>query len=91
MAETFSMLSYVDSSNVEPTASVPTELTNRVLGDLRGAGQLQRCRQRVRAVGFGVVGAIAAAVILVIVFSGVATPTRPVERTFALSRTGHAP
>jgi predicted anti-sigma-YlaC factor YlaD len=84
MAGTYSMLSYVDPSNVEPTASVPTDLTNKVLGDLRGAGQLLRRRQRARVVGLGVVGAIAAALILVIVFSGNAAPKKPVERTFAL-------
>ena len=84
MAETFSTLRFVDPSNVEPTASVPFELANRVLGDLRSATALQRRRQRVMVAAIGTLGAIAVALILVIVFAGNATPTKPVERTFAL-------
>ena len=84
LAMTFSMLQFVDPSTVEPTASVPSGLTNRVLGDLRSGAQRQRRRQRVRAAGIGVVGAVAAALILVIVFSGGSAPTKPVERTLAL-------
>jgi predicted anti-sigma-YlaC factor YlaD len=84
MATTFSMLRFVDPSNVEPTASVPIDLTNRVLGDLRSGARVQRRRQRVKAAGIGVVGALAAALILVTVFSGNGAPTKPVERTVAL-------
>jgi len=84
MATTFSMLRYVDPTTVEPTASVPIGLTNRVLGDLRKGGLTKRRRNRVRVAGIGAVGAIAAAVILVIVFAGGAGPTKPVERTLAL-------
>jgi predicted anti-sigma-YlaC factor YlaD len=84
LAMTLSMLQLVEPSTVEPTASVPSGLTNRVLGDLRSGAQRQRRRQRVRAAGIGVVGALAAALIVVIVFSGGSAPTKPVERTLAL-------
>ena len=84
MATTYSMLQYVDPATVEPTASVPSGLTNRVLRDLRSGATLQRRRQRLRAASIGVAGALAAALILVIVFSGGSSPTKPVERTLAL-------
>ncbi|MHB8380380.1 MAG: zf-HC2 domain-containing protein [Acidimicrobiales bacterium] len=90
VATTFSLLRYVDPATVEPTASVPIELTNKVLGDLRRAARAQRRRLRVRVAGGGVLGAVAAAVILAIVFSGRATPTRPLERTLALRGTAAA-
>lgn len=84
MATTFSVLRYVDPATIEPTASVPIDLANRVLGDLRSGARVQQRRQRVRSAGIGVVGVLAAALILVIVFSGGAAPTKPVERTLAL-------
>ncbi|MGC2486678.1 MAG: zf-HC2 domain-containing protein, partial [Acidimicrobiales bacterium] len=34
MTETVAMLKYVDPASIEPTASVPPDLTARVLGDL---------------------------------------------------------
>ena len=90
MVTTFSLLRYVDPTTVEPTASVPMGLTNRVLGNLRSGALVQRRRQRVRAAGIGVVGALAAAIVLVIVFSSGGAPTKPVERTLAMRGTTSA-
>jgi predicted anti-sigma-YlaC factor YlaD len=84
MTTTFSMLAYVDPATIEPTASVPSDLTNRVLGDLRSAARAQHRQRRVWVSSVGVLGAVAAALILVIVFSGGTPPSKPVERTLAL-------
>jgi len=84
MAETFSMLRHVDPSTVEPTALVPITLSNKVLGDLRERARVDRRQRRVRVAGLGLVGAMAAALIIVIVVAGGHTPTKPVERTLAL-------
>ncbi len=81
LADTFSMLAYVDPTNVTPTASVPPELTERVLGDLLDGGRLHR-RRRTRVTLASAVGLLAAAAVLIAVFS--AGPSAPTERTLAL-------
>jgi predicted anti-sigma-YlaC factor YlaD len=88
MSSTAAMLAYVDPASVEPTALVAPELAQRVLGDLRSAGALQRRRRRVRAGAATLVGAIAAALILVTVLSGTTPSTT--QRTLALGPTAAA-
>jgi predicted anti-sigma-YlaC factor YlaD len=82
MAQTHKLLSYIDPAAVAATARVPAELTDRVLGDLRRGGQHQRTR-RVRLLASSGVGLIAAALVLVALFSSNATPP-PTHRTLAL-------
>lgn len=82
IGETFKTLSYVDRAAVESTAAVPPSLLDRVLGDLHGAGVLQRRRRRVKVAALASVGAVAASLLLVGVFS--ARPASPVQRTVAL-------
>jgi hypothetical protein len=84
LTETVAMLKYVDRSSVEPTASVPPSLTGRVLGDLHEVGVVQRRRRRRVAAMTGLVGALAAALILVAVFSSSRAAT-PSERAMALN------
>jgi predicted anti-sigma-YlaC factor YlaD len=81
-AQTFRLLSYVDPAAVAATASVPAELADRVLGELRRGAQQRRSR-RARVLAMTGVGLIAAAFILVALFSGSSTPT-PTHRTMAL-------
>jgi hypothetical protein len=83
LTETVAMLKFVDRSSVEPTASVPPALTARVLGDLHDVGVAQRRRRRVTVVAAGLVGALAAALILVAVFSSTRAGA-PSERALAL-------
>jgi predicted anti-sigma-YlaC factor YlaD len=83
LTETVAMLKYVDRSSVEPTASVPPSLTARVLGDLHEVGVAQRRRRRTVVAMTGLVGALAAALILVAVFSG-SHAAAPSERALAL-------
>ena len=85
MSSTVAMLDYVDPTSVEPTAQVAPELAERVLGDLRRAGALQRRRRRVTASAVSVVGAIAAALILFTLLSGTSPSTN--QRTLALGPT----
>jgi hypothetical protein len=87
MAETIALLKFVDSSAMQSTASVSPELTNRVLGDLRGASATQRRRRRVSAVSLGTIGLVAAALILAFVLSSNAPTTTLTERTLALQGT----
>ncbi len=70
LGETAAMLQFVDRSAVEPTAHVSPELSERVLGDLRRAGERERRRRRTGAVSFCLAGAAAAALVLVFVLSG---------------------
>ncbi len=84
LTETVAMLKYVDRTSIESAASVPPDLTARVLGDLHGGGVAQRRRQRTRVGVTGLVGAIAAAFILVVVFSGSSSSRLPNERVLAL-------
>jgi predicted anti-sigma-YlaC factor YlaD len=81
-AQTFKLLSYIDPVAVAATASVPAELTNRVLGELHRGAQRRRT-QRARVVLLAGVGLVAAAFLLVALFSGSSTPT-PTHRTMAL-------
>jgi predicted anti-sigma-YlaC factor YlaD len=81
-AQTFKLLSYIDPEAVAATALVPTELTDRVLGELRRGAQQRRAR-RTRVISMAGVGLIAAAFILVALFSGSSTPA-PTHRTLAL-------
>jgi hypothetical protein len=82
MTETAAMLKFVDPSSIEPTASVPPDLTARVLGELHDVG-VTRHRRRAAVVLGGFVGALAATLILVAVFS--ASPSSvPSERALAL-------
>jgi predicted anti-sigma-YlaC factor YlaD len=83
IADTFETLGYVDRVAVESTAAVPPALLDRVLGDLYGAGVLQRRHRRVRVAALAGVGAVAASLIVVGVFSARPT-TLPVQRTVAL-------
>jgi predicted anti-sigma-YlaC factor YlaD len=82
LTETVAMLKYVDRSSVEPTASVPPSLTARVLRDLHEVGVVQRRRRRTVVAMTGLVGALAAALILVAVFSG--SHAAPSQRALAL-------
>jgi hypothetical protein len=83
ITETVAMLKYVDRSSVEATASVPADLTARVLGDLHSAGVAKRRRRRVGVAVTGFVGALAAALILIAVFTG-SNAAAPSERAMAL-------
>ena len=83
LTETVAMLKYVDRASVQPTASVPPSLTARVLGDLHEVGVVQRRRRRTVAAVTGLVGALAAALILVAVFSS-SHAAAPSERALAL-------
>jgi predicted anti-sigma-YlaC factor YlaD len=83
ITETVAMLKYVDRSSVEATASVPADLTARVLGDLHSAGVAKRRRRRVGVAVTGLVGALAAALILIAVFTG-SNAAAPSERAMAL-------
>jgi hypothetical protein len=83
ITETVALLKYVDRSSVESMASVPPDLTARVLGDLHSAGVVHRRRRRVAVAVSGVVGALAAALILVAVFTS-SSASPPVERAMAL-------
>jgi hypothetical protein len=87
MAETASLLKFVDPSAMHSTASVSTELADRVLGDLRGASMTQRRRRRMRVASFGTLSLAAAVLILVIVFSSSAPTGKSNERTLALRGT----
>jgi predicted anti-sigma-YlaC factor YlaD len=84
-AETYRMLGFVDPTNVTPTASVPPELTDRVLRGLHEGGRHLRRRQQVRASVIGISVAAAAALALVVVFGLHSTP--PAQRTLALRGT----
>jgi predicted anti-sigma-YlaC factor YlaD len=88
MSSTASLLAYVDPASIEPTALVAPELAQRVLGDLRRAGAMERRRRRVALSAASLVGAIAAALILVAVFSGSSPSTT--QRTLALGPTAAA-
>ncbi len=82
LTETVAMLKYVERSAIEPTASVPPSLTARVLGDLHEVGVAQRRRRRV-TMAAGLVGALAAALILIAVLSS-SHDAVPSERALAL-------
>jgi predicted anti-sigma-YlaC factor YlaD len=82
LGETADLLQFVDPSAVEPTANVPPELSERVLGDLRRAGERERRRRRTSVTSMCLAGAAAAALVLVIVLSG-GSPSVP-SRTLAL-------
>lgn len=83
LTETVAMLKFVDRSSLEPTASVPPSLTARVLGDLHDVGVAQRRRRRTVAAMTGLAGALAAALILIAVFSS-SHAAAPSERALAL-------
>jgi predicted anti-sigma-YlaC factor YlaD len=82
LASTVAMLAYVEAASIEPTALVPPELSARVLGDLHRAAAMERRRRRIIVSGASLVGAIAAALILIAVLSGTSPTTN--ERTMAL-------
>lgn len=86
MTETAAMLKFVDPSSIEPTASVPPDLTARVLGELHDVGVSRHRRRRAVVVLGGFVGALAAALILVTVFS-TSPSSNPTERSLALGGT----
>ncbi len=83
MTETAAMLKYVDPSAIEPTASVPPDLTVRVLGELHAGGVGRRRRRRALVATSGLLGALAAALILVTVLS--TPPSPPGQRALDLS------
>jgi predicted anti-sigma-YlaC factor YlaD len=82
LGETAGMLAFVDRAAVEPTANVSPELSERVLGDLRRAGERERRRRRTSVVSLCCAGAAAAALVLVVLLSS-GSPTAP-SRTMAL-------
>jgi predicted anti-sigma-YlaC factor YlaD len=82
LAETGAMLQYVDPAAVEPTAHVPAELSERVLGDLRRSGERDRRRRRTAIVSLSLTGAAAAALVLSLVLTSASTA--PLSRTLAL-------
>jgi predicted anti-sigma-YlaC factor YlaD len=83
MTETVAMLGLVDRASVEPTAQVSPELSDKVLGNLRRSSLGQRRSRTARYVTFGVIGAVAAALVLIVAFSTKSVVTPP-ERTLAL-------
>jgi predicted anti-sigma-YlaC factor YlaD len=85
LGETADLLQFVDPSAVEPTANVPPELSERVLGDLRRAGERERRRRRTSVTSLCLAGAAAAALVLVIVLSS-GSASVP-SRTLALQGT----
>jgi hypothetical protein len=80
--ETAAMLEFVDPSAVVPTAHVSPELSERVLGDLRRAGERERRRRRTSVFSLCLAGAAAAALVLVVILSN-GSPAVP-SRTLAL-------
>jgi predicted anti-sigma-YlaC factor YlaD len=83
LGETAALLELVDRSAVEPTAHVSPELSERVLGDLRRAGERDRRRRRTSVVSLCLAGAAAAALVLVVLLSS-GSPVVP-SRTLALT------
>lgn len=83
LGEAAAMLEFVDRSAVTPTAHVSPELSERVLGDLRRAGERDRRRRRTSVISLCLAGAAAAAIVLAVLFSG-GTPSVP-TRTLALT------
>ena len=81
-AETYRLLGYVDPANVTPTASVPPDLTDKVLRHLHEEGRQLRRRRRLRVGVTSGIGLIAAALILIAVLS--ANTSTPTQRTLAL-------
>jgi Putative zinc-finger len=84
MTETVALLKFVDGASVEPTASVPPDLTARVLGDLHAAGVAKRRRRRAGVITTGLVGVLAAALIVVLVVLGSNVTPSPTQRALAL-------
>jgi len=80
--ETAAMLQFVHAAAVEPTARVSPELSERVLGDLRRAGERDRRRRRTSVISLCFAGAAAAALVLVVLLSS-GSPSVP-SRTLAL-------
>ena len=83
LEETCAVLAHVDSRAVAPTASVPAELTAKLLGDLRRVEVHQLRAARTRVAGLAGIGLVAAALILVGIISATSV-TPPAQRTFAL-------
>jgi len=81
MTETFTLLEHVDAGAIAASALVSPGLSEKVLRDLHRAGARQR---RTRIVAVAGVGAIAASLLLVGLFTGSSTPA-PLQRTVALS------
>ncbi len=92
LAETAALLQFVDPAAVEPTARVSPELSERVLGDLRRAGERERRRRRTGVVSLCLAGAAAAALVLVLVLSngGPAVTSRTVALKGSSSVTAKA-
>jgi hypothetical protein len=84
ITETAAVLKYADPASVETMASVPPDLTKRVLGELHSAGVATRRGRRTGVAIAGLVGALAAALILVTVFAS-SHSTQPRERAMALA------
>jgi hypothetical protein len=87
LGETAAMLEFVDRSAVEPTAHVSPELSERVLGDLRRAGERDRRRRRTSVLSLCLVGAAAAAIVLAVLLTsgGPTVPTRTLALTGSVS------
>jgi predicted anti-sigma-YlaC factor YlaD len=83
MTETFALLEHVDAGAIAASASVSPELSERVLRELHRAGVHQRRTRIVRVASVSCVGALAASLILVGVFSGTSKPA-PQQRAVAL-------
>ena len=83
MTETFSLLEHVDAGAIAASTSVSPELSQRVLRDLHRVGVHQRRTRIVRVVSVACVGAIAASLIFVGLFTAKSAPA-PLQRTVAL-------
>jgi Putative zinc-finger len=75
LAQTASVLAFVDRDELSSTGTLPPALTERVLGALHDDALAARRRRRVRAgAGFAVAGAIAAALALLVALGSTPTP-----------------
>ncbi|HEV7958934.1 MAG TPA: zf-HC2 domain-containing protein [Acidimicrobiales bacterium] len=82
LTETAAMLQFVDPAAVEPTARVSAELSARVLGDLRRAGEREHRRRRTSVVSLCLSAAAAVVLVLALVLAGGGSV--PQSRTLAL-------
>jgi len=83
MKRTYDVLGYADPAAVSSTASIPPDLTEKVLQDLRRGAASQRRGRRVRASALAG-GLVAAAIILVAIFNNTTFAPTQVQRSVAL-------
>ncbi len=84
MKETYELLGYVDPRAVVPTASLPAELTKKVLEDLRQGDLQLRRRRRTRNAALTAIGFVAATIVLVSLLAVRTSPPTTSQHTLAL-------